>query len=58
MASKSNKKDAIDFVRSLQAEGGTNINDALLAGIEVVCRVELLSIIYIFSGKLFLPYYR
>jgi hypothetical protein len=41
MTPKSNKKDAIDFARSLQAEGGTNINEALLAGIEVVCTFKL-----------------
>ncbi len=35
---ESNKKDAIEYVRGLRAWGMTNINDALLAGIEVLNR--------------------
>ncbi len=36
----SNKKDAIEYVRGLKADGSTNINDALLAGIKAASQAK------------------
>ncbi len=35
-ATSDNVASAVDYVDSLEAKGGTNINDALLAGIQVI----------------------
>ena len=35
-ATQSNVEEAIRYVESLEARGGTNINDALLAGISII----------------------
>jgi hypothetical protein len=35
-ATSANVAAAVDYVDSLEAKGGTNINDALLAGIQVI----------------------
>ncbi|UCE27045.1 MAG: VWA domain-containing protein [Candidatus Coatesbacteria bacterium] len=51
-ATKSNVKDALDFARAIEAAGGTNINDALLAAVSTPGDAERTSmVVFLTDGK-------
>jgi len=51
-ATKSNVKDALDFARAIEAAGGTNVNDALLAAVSAPADAERTSmVVFLTDGK-------